>query len=75
MIKNIINNAAKRALLNGAEHMSYSDLIKEIYLYTDKKPTEKNLVKFLYEAGISQKDISEISKLSLRRVREFIKEM
>ena len=75
LIKNIINNAAKRALLNGAEHMSYSDLIKEIYLYTDKKPTEKNLVKFLYEAGISQKDISEISKLSLRRVREFIKEM
>lgn len=75
VIKNIINNAAKRTLLNGGELMSYSDLIKEIYLYTDKKPTEKGLVKFLHEAGISQKEISEISQLSLRKVREFIKEM
>lgn len=73
-IKSVINNAIKKCILNDEIIMSFYDVLFEIYLKNNPSiGNEEDLILFLYENGMTQKDIISNTKFSIRKVRNSIK--
>lgn len=75
-IKSVILSAAKKAVLNNLNAISYSQVLYEIFL--TKHDTLGNIqeaTEFLLKYKVSQKEISETLGISLRQVRNIIKEI
>lgn len=72
-IKSIINSAIKKCILNDKHELTYYDVLYELYIR--KNPSLQNdeqIIKFLYENGMTQKDIVSRSGYSIRKVRNSI---
>ncbi|MBM7840863.1 SpoVK/Ycf46/Vps4 family AAA+-type ATPase [Alkalihalobacillus xiaoxiensis] len=73
-IKSIINTAKKKCVLNNREELTFYDVLYEIYLRNNPSiGEEEELVGYLHEHGVSQKDIVENTGLSMRKVRNSVK--
>ncbi len=74
-IKNICYNAIKKCVISGENAVSFHDFIYEVYLYkTHSTFSQKDIVKFLNDSGVSQANIAKTIKISLRQVRNFLGE-
>lgn len=72
-IKSIINMAIKKSVLNDREKLNFYDVLYEIYLRNNPSvENEEKLLTFLYENGMTQKDIVKYTGLSIRKVRNTI---
>ncbi|WP_408895297.1 AAA family ATPase [Paenibacillus taichungensis] len=72
-IKSIINTSIKKCILNDKHELSYYDVLYEIFIR--KYPSLQNdedLIRFLHENGMTQKDIVSTAGFSIRRVRNSI---
>lgn len=74
-IKTVIFSAAKKAVLNNSDIMKYSQILYEIFLKKHNNIGDvEEAVKFLLKYKVSQREISEMFEISLRQVRNIIKE-
>lgn len=74
-IKNISYNAIKKSVISGESIVSFNDFIYEIYLYnTHGTFTQKDIIKFLNDNGVSQANIAKTLKISIRQVRNLLGE-
>jgi SpoVK/Ycf46/Vps4 family AAA+-type ATPase len=72
-IKSIINMAIKKCVLNDRNELTFYDVLYELYLRNNPSiENEEKLIGFLYENGMTQKDIVESTGYSIRRVRNSI---
>jgi SpoVK/Ycf46/Vps4 family AAA+-type ATPase len=68
-IKNIINNKSKKLLLENKTKLDYCDLIAEIYVFKNHGAySEKDIVKYMVDAGVTKKAVELYFGLSRRRV-------
>lgn len=74
-IRSIINNAITRSVIEDKKHVSPEDLLIENFNFdTHGKFTKEELIKYLNENGISQAQIAEMLDLSIRQIRNNLKE-
>lgn len=73
-IKTICFNAVREAVLNDRDVISYQDVLVQIYLFKGFREQELSLVKFLNENGVSQADIADALDISLRQVRNKLRD-
>lgn len=73
-IKTICFNAVRDAVLHDREIISYQDVLVQIYLFKGFREQELSLVKFLNGNGVSQADIAEALNISLRQVRNKLRD-
>lgn len=72
-IKNIINTSIKKTILKNKNELNLPEIMYEIYLFLNHNVTdEESLVKYLNNNSITQKEVSELLNISLRRVREIL---
>lgn len=72
-IKDIVQNVLKKAILKEKNEIECVDYLVEVFLF--KKHANYNqeeMVKFLYENGVSQKQIARYYVISERQVRNFL---
>lgn len=75
-IKSIFNTAAKNCILQGNNKLLYSQVILEIFIYnTLENFSEKNAIKFMISNLVTQREISDLLSISLRKVRSVYKEI
>ena len=68
-IKNIINNKSKKMLLKNKTQMDYCELIAEIFVFKNHGAyTEKDMVRFMVNAGVTKKAVEQYLGLSRRKV-------
>jgi SpoVK/Ycf46/Vps4 family AAA+-type ATPase len=73
-IKTICFNVVRDAVLHDREIISYQDVLVQIYLFKGFREQELSLVKFLNGNGVSQADIAEALNISLRQVRNKLRD-
>ncbi|MFE3574429.1 AAA family ATPase [Lysinibacillus sp. NPDC059133] len=72
-IKTIINTAIKKCILNDKNVLTFYDVLYEIYLKNNPSlGSEEDLIAFLHENGMTQKDIVNNTSFSIRKVRNSI---
>lgn len=72
-IKQITNNAITNLILNERDVLSFEDLLIELYQFEKHGKTAiDDLICYLSENSVPQKDISEKLKLSIRQVRNVL---
>ncbi|OUC03855.1 ATPase [Bacillus thuringiensis serovar medellin] len=75
-IKVIINNAIRKTILDNKTQLVYSRLLYEILLFKNRNSVETyDLVEYLIENGITQKEINEEFKIPIRKIREYAKKI
>lgn len=75
-IKTVINNSIRKMFLKDNSQLTYSKLLYEVFLFKHRNAIETNdLVGFLIENGITQKEINEEFKIPIRKIREFAKKV
>lgn len=68
-IKNIINNKAKKILLNNKKQLDYCDLIAEIFVFKNHGAySERDIVRYMVKSGVTKKAVEEYFGLSRRKV-------
>lgn len=69
-IKQIINNSVATSIINKKSELLYEDLLAEYYQFKHHgKTVIDELVYFLSENGVPQRDISQKLEISLRQIR------
>lgn len=69
-IKDIIQNMLKKAFLKKKEKIEISDYIIEIFLFKNHgNYNQEKLIQYLYDNGVTQKQISKYLEISERQVR------
>ena len=72
-IKDIVQNVFKKAVLRGKTDIECSDYLVEIFLFKNHgNYSQEDVVKFLYENGVAQKQIARYYSISERQVRNFL---
>ncbi|HHP1048933.1 MULTISPECIES: AAA family ATPase [Bacillus cereus group] len=75
-IKVVINNAIRKMVLDNRSQLVYSRLLYEIFLFQNRNSVEVyDLVGYLTENGITQKEINEEFKIPIRKVRDYVKKI
>lgn len=73
VIKLILKNSVKKCIIY-EEVVSFYHLLYELYVRENPAlNSTESLIEFLYENGLSQKQIAFFTKISLRKVRTFLK--
>jgi SpoVK/Ycf46/Vps4 family AAA+-type ATPase len=72
-IKTVLLNVMKDAIINNAEAANYSEIIKEIYLYSNHSIVEENFINFLLQYKVTQEEIYDLG-IPLRKIRKTLKE-
>jgi AAA+ superfamily predicted ATPase len=74
-IKTVIINVIKNSIVNGTGFINYSDVIKELYMYSHHNIVENDFLNFLIEHKVTQEEIYElgISKRKIRKTRNEVK--
>ena len=73
-IKTICFNTIRDAVLHDREMIAYQDVLVQIYLFKGFREQEMSLAKFLNENGVTQVDIAESLHISLRQVRNKLRD-
>ena len=69
-IKDIIQNMLKKAFLKKKEKIEISDYISEVFLFNNHgNYTQEDLIQYLYDNGVTQKQIGKYLEISERQVR------
>ena len=73
-IETIINNAKAQSILEGDSILKYESILIEIFEFDrHDSESEEMLIDYLYDNGISQSEIAETLKLSLRKIKTHLK--
>ncbi|MGL5853865.1 MAG: AAA family ATPase [Cetobacterium sp.] len=73
-IKNVVNSAIRKAILNGTNKIKPINILYEVYLFRNHSIKDENkLVIYLNENGITQKEINEFLGISMRKIRDLLK--
>jgi SpoVK/Ycf46/Vps4 family AAA+-type ATPase len=72
IIKTILLNVIKNSIIHDTGIINYSDIIKEIYIYTNHNIVEEDFVNYLLTYKVTQEDISELG-IALRKIRQVSK--
>ena len=73
-IETIINNAKAQSVLEGDSVLKYESILIEIFEFDRHDgESEEMLIDYLYDNGISQSEIAETLKLSLRKIKTHLK--
>ena len=71
-IKNIMNNKSKKLLLENRTQLGYCDLIAEIFEFKNHGAySEKDIVCYMVNAGVTKKAVEEYFGLSRRKVDSY----
>ena len=71
-IKNIMNNKSKKLLLESETRLDYCDLIAEIFAFKNHGAySEKDIVNYMVNAGVTKKAVQEYFGLSRRKVDSY----
>lgn len=73
-IKTICYSSIKNAIINKEDILTYSRFVYNIYLYYNISTRESDVIKFLVENSVKQKDIGKLLNISLRQVRKVLSE-
>ncbi|BDH63928.1 AAA family ATPase [Enterococcus faecalis] len=74
-IKNVVLSAAKKTLIRNDEILNYSQLLYEIFLREHiGEDSMDEPIKYLLQHKVSQKEVSTILNVSLRKIRNLLKE-
>ncbi|MBL0102420.1 MAG: ATP-binding protein [Bacteroidetes bacterium] len=75
-IRTIIQNVITQAVIEGRKNVTAEDLLIENFEFdTHGKYNSEDLIKYLSENGISRQQISELLNLSVRQIRNNLKEV
>jgi AAA+ superfamily predicted ATPase len=75
-IKNIINNTITKAVIENKSSVSSEDLLIENYQFdTRGQYTNEDIIKYLNDNGVPQLQIAEMLNLSIRQIRNNLKEV
>ncbi|MBC2580583.1 ATP-binding protein [Clostridium sp. DJ247] len=72
-IKTLCYNTIKNIIINNQKSLSYGAFLYNIYLHKNISFSDKEIINFLYENDVKQKEIVEILNVSIRQVRKEIK--
>jgi SpoVK/Ycf46/Vps4 family AAA+-type ATPase len=72
IIKTILYNVIKNTIIHDTGIVNYSDIIKEIYIYTNHNIGEEEFVNYLLKNKVTQEEISELG-IALRKIRQVSK--
>lgn len=73
-IRMILKNAIRKAVLNEQKELTYAQFIYEIYVFNNHNVSdEEELIAFLLDNGVSQKDINSYFNIPLRKIRAISK--
>lgn len=74
-IKNIINSSIRKSILKNSNKINPINIIYEVYLFKNHSiKNENDLIIYLNENGITQKEINEFLGISMRKIRELLKQ-
>ncbi len=74
-IRNLINNAITKSVINDKEIVTAADLLIENFLYdTRGKFNSEELIKYLNDNGVSKLQIADLLNLSIRQIRNNLNE-
>ena len=72
-IKDIVQNVLKKAVLKEKAEIECADYLVEVFLFENHgNYSQEEIVKFLYESGVAQKQIARYYSISERQVRNFL---
>lgn len=75
-IRNVINNAITKSVVSDKKTVTAEDLLIENYLFdTRGKFSSEELIKYLNDNGVPKLQIAEILNLSIRQIRNNLKEL
>jgi SpoVK/Ycf46/Vps4 family AAA+-type ATPase len=75
-INTILRNAIRKTILNNFNDLNHIHLMYEIFTFKNRSLiNEDELLAFLLNNGISQKDINKHFDISLRKIRGYVKEI
>jgi len=72
-ISNIISNSKANKIINGKKIIELEDVLLEVFHFENHEESIDNLINFLYKNGIIQATIAELLEISLRQVRNTLK--
>lgn len=74
-IRNIINNAITQAVISGKEKVGAEDLMIENFQFdTHGKFSNEDLIKYLNDNGVSKLQIADLMKISIRQIRNNLRD-
>ena len=72
-IKDVVQNVLKKAVLKEKKEIECADYLVEVFLFKNHgNYNQEEVVKFLYESGVAQKQIARYYSISERQVRNFL---
>ena len=72
-IKDIVQNVLKKVVLKEKKEIECADYLVEVFLFKNHgNYNQEEVVKFLYESGVAQKQIARYYSISERKVRNFL---
>lgn len=73
-VKTVVNNAIIKTIINKNKVVNNWDILYEVYLYKNHKiRSEDDVIRFLLQYGVTQKETSNNFNYSIRKVREVSK--
>ena len=75
LIKTVLLNVIKNSIINDSGAVSYCEVIKELYMYSNHNINEKDFIDFLTKYKVTQEEIYElgIPKRKIRKTRDAVK--
>ncbi len=73
-IKTIFDRAKIKCVLDGTKTIRLEQILLGIFEHKGTVKTEEEFVKFLNSNGISQRNINELTNISLRQIKKYIRE-
>ena len=72
-IRDIVQNVLKKAVLKEKSEVECADYLVEVFLFNNHgNYNQEDVVKFLYENGVAQKQIARYYSISERQVRNLL---
>ena len=68
-IKTILLNVIKNTIIYNTGHVNYSEIIKEIYMYTNHNIVEEEFLNYLLRYKVTQEEIHELG-IPIRKIRK-----
>lgn len=73
-IANIISNSKANQIIKSKESIELEDVLVEVFHFENHNDSQDNLISFLNENGVTQNNIAELLAISLRQVRNALKD-
>lgn len=73
-IKTIFDRAKIKCVLDGTKTIRLEQILLGVFELKESSKTEVEFVRFLSSNGISQRDINELTHISLRQIKKYLRE-